>query len=64
MATSWKALLRMSPNPLAPTVEETIRERLTEDEARRFAAHVQPLADAKRGVMKSAFAYLWASTGR
>jgi ubiquinone/menaquinone biosynthesis C-methylase UbiE len=61
-ATSWNALLHMSPNPLAPTVEETIRERLTEDEATRFEAHVKPLADAQQGVMKSAFAYLWAST--
>ncbi len=54
----WDALLKTAPNPNAPTVRETIDAALTPEEAARFEAHLKPMADAKRGVRRSAFAYL------
>jgi arsenite methyltransferase len=56
----WDALLRTAPNPNAPTVRESIDSALTSEEAARFEAHLKPLADAGRGVQRSAFAYLCA----
>jgi arsenite methyltransferase len=54
----WDALLKTAPNPNAPTVRETIDAALTPEEAARLEDHIKPLADAKRGVRRSAFAYL------
>ncbi len=54
----WDALLRTAPNPNARTVRESIDAALTSEEAARFEAHLKPLADSKRGVRRSAFAYL------
>jgi hypothetical protein len=54
----WDRLLSTSPNPNAHTAGEAIRGALSAEEAKRFERHVQPLADAGRGVMRSAFAYL------
>jgi arsenite methyltransferase len=56
----WVRLLGTAPNPNARTVGETIQGALTSEEARRFEAHLRPLVDSGRGVMRSAFAYLWA----
>jgi ubiquinone/menaquinone biosynthesis C-methylase UbiE len=61
----WDRLLGTSPNPNARTTAEAIAAALTREEAERFEAHLRPLVDAGRGLMRSAFAYLWAvkSTG-
>jgi len=61
----WSRLLGTSPNPNARTTAEAIAAALTREEAERFEAHLRPLVDAGRGLMRSAFAYLWAlkSTG-
>ena len=54
----WERLLNTSPNPNAHTAGEAIQGALSPEEAERFERHVRPLADAGRGVMRSAFAYL------
>ena len=54
----WDALLRTAPNPNARTVCESIDAALTSEEAARFEAHLKPLADSKRAVRRSAFAFL------
>ena len=61
----WDRLLGTSPNPNARTTAEAIAAALTREEAERFEAHLRPLVDAGRGLMRSAFAYLWVlkSTG-
>ena len=59
----WDRLLGTSPNPNAHTVGELLHEALTEDERARFERHIRPLADAGRGVKRSAFAYLHAVKG-
>jgi hypothetical protein len=56
----WERLLNTSPNPNAHTAGEAIRGALSSEEAERFERHVRPLADAGRGVKRSAFAYLLA----
>ncbi len=54
----WDRLLKTSPNPNAHTAEEAIRGALSAEEAERLERHVRPLADAGRGLIRSAFAYL------
>jgi arsenite methyltransferase len=56
----WERLLGTAPNPNAHTAGEAIRGALKPDEAKRFEAHLRPLADSGRGVKRSAFAYLQA----
>ena len=56
----WATFLRIAPNPLAPTLEETMQQALTPAEAEQFSGHLRPLVEAKRGIRKSAVAYLWA----
>ena len=56
----WERLLNTSPNPNARTAGEALRGALTEDEFARFEEHLRPLADSGRGVLRSAFAYIWA----
>jgi arsenite methyltransferase len=60
----WERLLHTSPNPNALTVGELLEAALSEDERARFERQIRPLADAGRGVKRSAFAYLHASRGR
>jgi arsenite methyltransferase len=59
-ALDWDRLLALAPNPNAQTPGETISEALTPEEAQRFEAHLRPLADAGKGIRRSAFTYLWA----
>jgi arsenite methyltransferase len=59
----WERLLNTSPNPNAHTAGEAIRAILSREEAERFERHIRPLADAGRGVKRSAFAYLVAVKG-
>ena len=56
----WERLLNTSPNPNALTAGEAIRGALTEEEAARLERHIRPLADEGHGILRSAFAYLWA----
>lgn len=53
----WERMLNTSPNPKARTIGEALRAALN-DELARFEKHVRPLADAGRGTLRSAFAYL------
>jgi ubiquinone/menaquinone biosynthesis C-methylase UbiE len=55
---SWDTFLRMAPNPLAPSLAETIDQALTPEEAERFIAHMRPLFESKEGTARSAVAYL------
>jgi ubiquinone/menaquinone biosynthesis C-methylase UbiE len=54
----WERLLNTSPNPNAHTAGEAIRGALTEEEAARLEAHIRPLADNGKGILRSAYAYL------
>jgi ubiquinone/menaquinone biosynthesis C-methylase UbiE len=54
----WERMLNTSPNPKAHTVGEALRGALSDDELARFEKHVRPLADAGRGTVRSACAYL------
>jgi arsenite methyltransferase len=54
----WDRLLKMSPNPNAQTAEDSLRGALTPEEFARFEDHIRPLADAGRGTLRSAFAYM------
>jgi arsenite methyltransferase len=56
----WDRMMALAPNPNANTAGETIREALTMEEAKRFEAHLRPLADSGVGLKRSAFAYLTA----
>ena len=55
----WTSMLDVAPNPNAHTIRESIEGALTPEERARFEAHLKPLADARRAVNRSAFAYLW-----
>jgi arsenite methyltransferase len=55
---SWDTFLRIAPNPLAPSLAETIDQALTPEEAARFIAHMRPLFESKEGTARSAVAYL------
>jgi arsenite methyltransferase len=54
----WDTFLRIAPNPLAPTLGETIDQALTPEEAERLVAHMRPLFESKRGTARSAVSYL------
>jgi len=55
---SWETFIRIAPNPLAPSLAETIDQALTPEEAERFLAHMRPLFESKQGTARSAVAYL------
>lgn len=57
----WETYYRSSPNPKAPTLEEAVRETLSESEAEAFVAYLRPLVERGHGVQKRAGAFLWAS---
>ncbi len=57
---SWETWLRRAPNPEAPTLEEAIKEALTQVEAEQFVAYLRPLVEARRGTARRAVVYLWA----
>ena len=54
----WDTFLRVAPNPLAPSLAETIDDALTPHEAERFVSHLRPLFEGKKGTSRSAVAYL------
>ena len=44
--TDWDVLMRMSGNPLDPTIGEDIRAALTSAEQAEFEAHLRPLVES------------------
>jgi arsenite methyltransferase len=61
-ATSLDALLDAAPNPLAPTVRESITAALTDAEQDRFLAHLERAVAEGEATRRSAVAYLAART--
>jgi len=57
----WDTFLRVAPNPLAPSLGETIDDALSPEEAERFVSHLRPLFEGKKGTSRSAVAYLRAA---
>jgi arsenite methyltransferase len=57
---TWDMTLRVPGNPKIPNLEEAMQQTLTSEETQRFVEHLRPLVEAKRGVARSAVAYLWA----
>lgn len=57
-ATSIDALLDSAPNPLAPTIRESISAALTASEQNRFLAHLKRSIAEDRHIRRSAVAYL------
>lgn len=60
-SVSIDTLLGSSPNPLAPTMRETIDEALDRAERERFVAHLANAIARGDGVRRSAVAYLTAT---
>jgi ubiquinone/menaquinone biosynthesis C-methylase UbiE len=55
----WNSYVRSSPNPLAPTLEEAMREAaLAPSEIERYEAHFRPLVESGTGTIRWAYAYL------
>jgi ubiquinone/menaquinone biosynthesis C-methylase UbiE len=57
---NWDMMLRVAPNPRVPNLEEAMQEVLTTAEQHAFVEYLRPLVEAKRGMTRWAFAYLWA----
>jgi ubiquinone/menaquinone biosynthesis C-methylase UbiE len=58
----WETFKRMSGNPLDPTLEEAMDAALTEQERRRFEAHLRPLVEhGAQGVQRKASVFLSAT---
>lgn len=59
---SWTQLMKMSPNPNAPTFGEAINQSLDSAETTRLEAHLRPLMETgSSGRSRSAVAYLTAT---
>jgi ubiquinone/menaquinone biosynthesis C-methylase UbiE len=58
---SWSAFCGFAGNPNMPTIGESVERALTEEEARRFEAHLRPLVERGEGTSRSAVAYLSAT---
>ena len=56
----WETFIRIAPNPLAPSLAETIDQALTPEEAERFVACMRPLFESNEGTARSAVSYLCA----
>lgn len=57
----WDVFVRMSGNPLIPSVAEAMEQVLTPAEADRFAGHLRPLVESGTGQRRRALAYLTAA---
>ena len=55
---SWETFLRIAPNPLAPTLAELVDQALTQEEAERFLDHLKSQYEGRKGMSRSAVAYL------
>src|SRR5919201_3658287 len=58
MRMSWDAFLHFAPNPLAPTLQEAMDERLTPEEQERLVAHLRPRVERGEGSARFASAYI------
>jgi arsenite methyltransferase len=58
MRVSWDAFLHFAPNPLAPTLQEAMDERLTAGEQERLVTHLRPRIDSGVGSYRAASAYV------
>jgi hypothetical protein len=57
--TDWEVLKRTAPNPRAPTFEEALAQRLTDQERDRFEEHMRVVLAAGTPARKTvATAYL------
>jgi arsenite methyltransferase len=56
----WELFLRMSGNPLVPTLGEAMDRVLSPQEAAEFTAHLKPLVESGTGQQRRALAYLTA----
>jgi ubiquinone/menaquinone biosynthesis C-methylase UbiE len=54
----WESFARSSPHPLAPTLEEAMRQALTPSEIERYVRHLKPLVESGTGTLRFAAAYL------
>jgi SAM-dependent methyltransferase len=54
----WHVFRNFAPNPLAPTLQEAMDERLTPGEQERFVAHLRPLVEGGEGSYRMASAYV------
>ena len=59
-AVPWERFLRISGNPLIPSVGEAMDRTLTPEEITRFTAVLKPLVESGIGQERRAFAYLTA----
>lgn len=58
ITNDWETLLKVSGNPLSPTLGEMIDAALSEEEATVLEAHLRPLVEAGEGSSRLACAYL------
>jgi ubiquinone/menaquinone biosynthesis C-methylase UbiE len=56
----WSAFLHTAGNPKIPTLAEAMEQVLTPVEVEKFTNHLRPLVEQRRGLRRSAVAYLWA----
>jgi ubiquinone/menaquinone biosynthesis C-methylase UbiE len=54
----WDMFVGTPPNPRVPSLREAMDEALDPDERRRFEAHLRELVESRRGVARSALAYV------
>ena len=54
----WDVFRSFAPNPLAPTLQEAMDERLTPDEQERLVSHLRPLVERGEGSYRMASAYV------
>jgi hypothetical protein len=57
---SWEWYLRISGNPLVPTIGEALDRVLSPQEAAMFTGHLRPLVESGTGRQRTALAYLTA----
>jgi arsenite methyltransferase len=61
ITNDWDTLLKTSGNPLSPTIGQTIKAALTNEEAIALEAHLRPLIETGQGSNRLAYAYLTAT---
>jgi arsenite methyltransferase len=64
LSGAWETVLRMSPNPLAPTLAESLGRAFTPEERGEFERHLRPLVEAEAGRARVADAYVTATKSK
>ncbi len=59
-AAKWETMLRMAGNPHIPTLEEAMKQTLSNEEIEILTSQLRPQVEKGQGTGKSAKAYLWA----